>query len=283
MSAPPEQAEISVSNGESKEQLATPLMIPNGSFTDRAIGLLFDVSLLIPAGVLLSEAAIRKYWNISYDPKEVKIGKIPILLLHGKGYNQIQWKLGRKYLEQEEYGTTFSVDYDGLITNGDKKSIADYAAVVGEKIDEIKKLVGMNEIVLICHSLGGLVASFYAENLAAKQGTIVKHIITIATPWHEPPIMQYFKDKSVLYKEMTESNLIIMRKAASESMKNKIRSYYAIESKGDVIVPSPCGIIDDKIQKCATFKRLGHYAIVVQYGPWEYIKSLLDDYVYVNK
>lgn len=267
---------------ETKELDSTTIKIDidKRSKNNKIIGLMFDIPLLIPAGLLLVEAAIRKNFSISHDSKDVKIGKIPILLIHGKGYNQIQWQFGRKYLEKDNYGTIFSVDYDGLATNGVKKSIADYAKIIGDKIESIKKRTNMKEIVLIGHSLGGLVASYYAENLSLEQGTIVKHIITIATPWHEPPVMHYLEGKSVLYKEMTEANLNPMRKTAIASMMNKTRSYYAIESLGDIIVPSPCGIIDRKLQRCATYQRLGHYGIVIHPGPWEYVQSLLDNLVY---
>ncbi|AYV81687.1 MAG: hypothetical protein Harvfovirus52_5 [Harvfovirus sp.] len=249
-------------------------LLPKASCLDKTLGVVFDLLLLIPAGLLLFEAAIRKCFNISYDPTNVKMDRIPILLIHGKGYNQIQWKIGRRFLDQ--YGSVFSLDYDGLVTNGGKKSIEDYAIVLQGKITEIALKTKMNQIILIGHSLGGLIASSYAENRANEHGIIINHIITIATPWHEPAIMHCLENKSTLFKQMTEPNLINMRAAAIRSIENKTRSYYAIESLADAIVTSPRGIIDKKIQKSATFKKLGHYGIIIHPDTWNYVCSLLD-------
>jgi len=147
----------------------------------KTISLVGDISLLIPAGLLLLEAGYKKYVLTDYDPLIIKRGKIPILLLHGKSYNQSQWIVGRYKLNQNNIGSVFSMDYDGLCTNSKYKTIEDYALLVRNKILEIKKKTGMNEIIIIGHSLGGLVASSFAENLA-KDCIIVKHVITIATP-----------------------------------------------------------------------------------------------------
>ena len=59
-----------------------------------------------------------------------------------------------KLLNDEKYGTVFSVDYDGLVTNGDKKSIDDYAVIIGEKIDYIQKITKMNEVILLLGKTG---------------------------------------------------------------------------------------------------------------------------------
>ncbi|AYV78716.1 MAG: hypothetical protein Edafosvirus27_5 [Edafosvirus sp.] len=241
-----------------------------------------EVSTLLPALALLGEAAYKKKYNISFDPQVIKKDKIPILLLHGKGYNQIEWKFGRKYLEIEKYGSVFSLDYDGLASNTDGKTIEDYAVVVGNKILEIQKLTGMNEIVLIGHSLGGLVATAYAEDLAEKQNIIVKHVITIATPFHEPPLVHYFKNWSILFKQMMEPYLIKLREKAINSINKKIRSYHTIDSVADFEVPSPCGSIDCKIQNHMAYTWFGHNVLVVHPTVWNYISDLLDKFVYVK-
>src|SRR5262249_43601080 len=115
--------------------------------------------------------------------------KVPILLIHGSRSNEAQWVVGRQFLKKEEYGSVFSLNLDGLVSNDPKKGIEDYARKVSEKIAEIKARTGQNEVILIGHSMGCVVAGYYAEYLARSESTIVKHVISFASPWQGSPFL----------------------------------------------------------------------------------------------
>jgi hypothetical protein len=88
--------------------------------------------------------------SFNYDPDKNFKKKVPILLIHGNGFNEIEWLIGRYYLNKQEYGDIFSLNYDGLISNDNKMGICDYAkGKVRSKILEILKKTQNEEIILI--------------------------------------------------------------------------------------------------------------------------------------
>lgn len=93
-----------------EKMLEIATKIPRIIFT-----ILIDVLLLPGALVLLLVACCKPDFNPK--PEEVKYGKTPILLLHGSGFNQSEWVVGRQFLKKKQYGSIFSLNYDGLVSN----------------------------------------------------------------------------------------------------------------------------------------------------------------------
>jgi len=105
----------------------------------------------------------------NFDPTKPKTNAVPILLLHGNGFNESQWILGREFLKKEQYGSVFSLNYDGLVTNDPKKGIDDYAAEkVRDKILQIKKLTGQDRVILVGHSMGGMMQAITQKSFPLK-------------------------------------------------------------------------------------------------------------------
>lgn len=252
------------------------------SLIGHSVGLVSNIALIVPVGMILLNAKYKKIKGTNYDPIIVKKDKIPILLLHGKGFNQAQWIIGRYYLNNKQCGSVFTMDYDGLISNEKNKTIEDYSILVNEKILEIKNKTGHNEIILIGHSLGGLVASYYAEYVADLNGIIVKNVITIATPWHQPPGIKYIAHKHILYQQMSEPYLHKLRTKVIDSITKKFINYYTIGSETDLMVPDQYSYIDSKIQRHQSYEYLGHYTIVASLKVWKYINNLIHNHQ-VNK
>ena len=110
--------------------------------------------------------------NLNTNPKTP-----PILLIHGYLHNKTDWLWFHQQLQSiEGMGPVFTLNLSPL-TN----SIAEDAANVKKIIQQIKEDTGQDKIILIGHSRGGLVASFYAERLATPNTVVA--VINIATPF----------------------------------------------------------------------------------------------------
>lgn len=242
------------------------------------LGTTFDVLLLPFAGGLVVQAACKK----SFDPKMIKQNKTPILLLHGSGFNQSEWLVARRFLDKAEYGSVFSLNYAGLVSNEDSDGVDDYAkGPISKKIEHIKKLTNQNEVILIGHSMGGLIAGQYAQTEAAKSNTQIKHIITIATPWKGAPALKLLKQEgmSKRYKQMTVKNEFLLNLCANSLKLERegVCNFYNIDSDGDLIVPSPHGLITENPDRSRTYRHLGHYALVASPSVWRKVTSWLDE------
>ncbi|MBA3958593.1 MAG: alpha/beta hydrolase [Parachlamydiaceae bacterium] len=119
-----------------------------------------DVLLIPGAGILTLFTSCYKS-----DPTvhNIRKDKTPILFIHGNGYNEMQWVVGRYFLSKDkELGSMFSLRLDGLLSNKSENGIEEYAAKVAVKVQEIANLTGLNDVTLVGHSMGGLVAAHYA-------------------------------------------------------------------------------------------------------------------------
>jgi len=240
--------------------------------------LVFDISLLPAALVLL---IIAKIWKSNFDPTpdKVKKGIVPILLIHGNDFNETEWVIGRLFLKSVQYGSVYSLNYDQLIRHDQSKGPDDYARnEIHIKIEEILLQTKSNQIILIGHSMGGLIAGDYAEYVSPKS---VKHIITISTPWQGAPIIQVVKYlpcfSSKRYQQMLPNSAYL--KELNDSVRRSIdegkHQYYTICSTVDPFVPNQRGLIDSRARD-KIFSFLGHYGPMVWPGTWLKIRQWLD-------
>jgi pimeloyl-ACP methyl ester carboxylesterase len=234
---------------------------------------LFDIFLLPGAGLLCLWAKL--------DSSPQKIAKVPILLLHGSGFNEKEWCVGKFFLGSK-YGPVYSLNYDGIVSNDPLKGIDDYATgIVCDYIREITFNHINKKIILIGHSMGGFIASYYAEYVAEQEGVINDKLITIATPWQGTPTLGYIGDLTLKrYQQMsqqddanqTRSKLV---ESALESERTCRRKYYNIWSTKDYVVPFQSGRLTHIASRCLEFNWFGHYLIVIWPQTWWQIRKWL--------
>lgn len=98
----------------------------------------------------------------------------PIVLLHGFGMNRTQWMWMGRRLRERGHGPIYGVNYFSL------QRVPRSAKQLGREIDAILAREGVEEVDIVAHSLGGIVARYYIERLSG--GRKVGRLITIATP-----------------------------------------------------------------------------------------------------
>jgi pimeloyl-ACP methyl ester carboxylesterase len=255
--------------------------------------ILLDVLLLPGALSLLLVACCKS----DFDPKTeaIKYEKTPILLLHGSGFNQTEWIVGRQFLKKEHYGSVFSLNYDGLVSNDPKKGIEDYAQdKISEKVKKIKTLTGSNRVILIGHSMGGMIAGYYAEYCSKQDQVNIEHVISIATPWQGTPMIDCFwklggcfskERETKRYQQMSVSGgtntvpnfrqTLVSKALASE--REGVRKYYNIWSTTDYAVPGARGNLTEDPRRQRSFSYLGHHALVAWPNVWLQARSWLNE------
>lgn len=102
-----------------------------------------------------------KVWTITMNNEESK--RVPILMLHGLGAGVALWVLNLDELAQHR--TVYAIDILGFGRSSRPRFSDD--AMVAEKqlvksIDEWRKEMGLKEMILLGHSMGGFLAASYA-------------------------------------------------------------------------------------------------------------------------
>ena len=187
------------------------------------------------------------------DPKkkaDCNPNQTPILLIHGFLGSSNNWVYHRYRLIKAGYTNIFTVNL------GDpRKSIEDYTEVVRKKVDEIKRITGQEDIVLVGHSMGGLVAQNYRYTAQGAQQH-VKKIITIGTPLHGTRIAHLASWISQAAKEMIFQSPFVER-LQEMAAKDVDTKYDAISTEPDHIV-IPASSAHGKRKDPKPLKATGH-------------------------
>lgn len=247
--------------------------------------------LLLPGALLLLLAAACKV-NFNPEPDKIKKSITPILLLHGSGFNESEWIIGRQFLKKEAYGSVFSMNYDGLVSNEYNSGIDDYAREkVLQKIQQIQEETGCSEVILIGHSMGAMIAGYVAEHYVKD----VKRVISIGSPWQGSPTIDrgwkltcnYEYSRSQETKRHLQMSVaggggdpdfrkrLVEKAQASEQA--GLRKYYNVLSTTDYAVPGYSGLLSADPRRQRVFNHLGHYGLVVWPSVWMQVRSWLDE------
>lgn len=101
----------------------------------------------------------------------------PILLVHGLYHNATGWMLFRKWLKRAGFTNVYAINYNTLT-----RTFRESVDQLNRSIEGIARLHPGQGVILIGHSLGGLLSRICAER-ASPEGAIAA-VITLGTPHH---------------------------------------------------------------------------------------------------
>jgi triacylglycerol esterase/lipase EstA (alpha/beta hydrolase family) len=110
------------------------------------------------------------------DPAPVAGGRVPVVLVHGYLSNRGYFRPLAHWLEAQGVGPVFAPNFPVLFT-----SIEHYADELHAAIERIATGCGQPQVVLVCHSMGGLAARRYRQ--VHGEGRIAR-LVTLASPHH---------------------------------------------------------------------------------------------------
>ncbi|MCC7327940.1 MAG: alpha/beta fold hydrolase [Burkholderiales bacterium] len=127
------------------------------------------------ASIALSVPKMILYRMLMRDPPPAP-AELPVLLLHGVGCNAGVWTGLSGYLDSRGLGPVYALSYGPPLA-----SIEHFADLVASKIVQIRTATGARDVLLVAHSMGGLVARAYLRRYGGSQ---VRRLVTIGTPHH---------------------------------------------------------------------------------------------------
>ena len=112
-------------------------------------------------------------WFMGDDRLPPSSGRLPLLLIHGYGCSRAAWWWQRRRLEAAGW-VVATINLEPIYT-----SIDNYIEPVARRIDDVLTKTGAERLILVGHSMGGLVARAY---LRREGGAKVLRLLTLGTP-----------------------------------------------------------------------------------------------------
>jgi triacylglycerol lipase len=112
-------------------------------------------------------------WWMGGDRLEQGNDRPPVLLIHGYGCSRAAWWWHRRRLEAAGWNVA-TINLEPVYT-----SIENYVDPVAQRIDEVLTATGAEQLILVGHSMGGLVARAYLRRYGV--GKVIR-LVTLGTP-----------------------------------------------------------------------------------------------------
>jgi triacylglycerol esterase/lipase EstA (alpha/beta hydrolase family) len=125
----------------------------------------------------LAGAPIRMmlYARLMRDPAPASV-PVPVLLVHGVLCNAGVWARLARFLRDKHVTGVYSLSYGPPLA-----SIDLFAEQLARKIDEVLAVTGARRVIVIAHSMGGLVVRAYLRKFGAAR---LARVMSIGAPHH---------------------------------------------------------------------------------------------------
>lgn len=208
-------------------------------------------SFLIEFFCLLLTGIFLPLSFLSFRPRTK--GGTPILLVHGYSHNQTAWIFFRWILERMGVGPLYTLNLYPPFA-----SIEHFAQLVDKKAQEIERKTGLKELILIGHSMGGLVSAYYAENISPPQK--VRCIVTIGSPLHGTQMTAFGFGQCIF--EMAPNSTF------SQNLRKKIKDssipYHFVASRSDnIVIPWESALLDEEHKSSLVLQHHGHLRLLI--------------------
>jgi pimeloyl-ACP methyl ester carboxylesterase len=199
-----------------------------------------------------------------------------ILLIHGSGASEIQFMISRKIIDnimkkEGKVYRVYSCDLSNTYIHDRKLGIEDYVTVASKYLVEISRRDNLREVVVIGHSMGGLVAA----ELASKHYQ-VKKVITIGTPLNGAPLLKTIGGckPTKRHKQMTPGSEYL--KKLKDTILVAKYPLLCIGAEYDFQVPKQYAHMYGMMTATNMAVPFSHVTIILAPSTWEKIFSYLD-------
>lgn len=212
----------------------------------RLYAVAMEVNSIIAAALVFPLTFFPQFHAPQGDPA----GK-PILMVNGYLSYGSTWYYLRSKLVEAGFGPIYTMNV------GSGSSIETYAEQVREKALEIQQATGKNDLILINHSKGGLVSSYYATHLAAPKTKLT--VVNIGSPFEGTPIAYLgFGDDAYEMRPGSEFHEQLRQKMKEHS---EIR-FFDVATKRDEIVPLSSALSGENRVQQLVINDLGHLSLI---------------------
>jgi len=177
----------------------------------------------------------------------------PILLIHGYLDDSSAWTYIKRELGRQGFGPVYT-----LRLTHPFRSICSYAEFVREKAQRIAQETGRNDLILIGHSMGGLVSSWYATKLAPP-GTVTD-VITVGSPLAGTYVAYAALGPSG--REMQPDSAFVKELQKGIRENKQIRFYHIGTRTDQLVFPASSSWLGDDLERQFVVDDIGHVSLL---------------------
>ena len=194
--------------------------------------------------------------------------RLPVLFVHGFYCNRAVWRPLARHLAAQGH-MTGSVNLEPVFT-----SIDDYVEVIARGVRELQARSGEEQVALVCHSMGGLVARSY---LVDRGSIDVARVITLGTPHRGTLQARLPFARNVA--EMRFDSEWLRRLAARERREDRQLFSVFFSHHDNIVTPQSVQVLADA--EIIELGGVGHLSMLYRRPLWQEIGDRLrrDDWV----
>ncbi|WP_409059234.1 lipase family alpha/beta hydrolase [Streptomyces sp. SYP-A7185] len=224
--------------------------------------------LLYPSGIAQERRVVAEL--ASHDaPRLPAQDRPPVVLLHGFIDNRSVFVLLRRSLAQHGGQHVESLNYSPLTCD-----IRTAAELLGRHIEEICERTGHHRVDIVGHSLGGLIARYYAQRLGGDER--VRTLVTLGTP-HEGTRVVPLADAHPIVRQMRPGSDVIQElREPAPGCRTRFVSFWSDLDQLMAPLETACVNHPDLIAQNVRVSGIGHLALPVHPAVAAGIRQALD-------
>jgi triacylglycerol lipase len=187
----------------------------------------------------------QPFHNLLMREPERRVEGLPILLVHGYFSNRGMWWSFRRRLMASGLGPVYAVNLEPIWG-----SIDTMVPGLAAKLDEIVAATGKRDLVIVAHSMGGLVTRAYMATRAAHiaegsaRSAHIRALVTIGSPHHGTVMSSAGVGQCVREMSVNSAWLAALEKAELGADAVRPRTVSIYSRNDDLVVPPESACLD---------------------------------------
>ncbi|MFE7120616.1 esterase/lipase family protein [Streptomyces sp. NPDC057654] len=183
----------------------------------------------------------------------------PVLLLHGFIDNRSVFVLLRRYLRQHGWPQVESLNYSPLTCD-----IRAAAELLGRHVEELCARTGCGRVDVVGHSLGGLIARYYAQRLGGDAR--IRTLVTLGTPHGGTRAVPLLSAHPLVRQMRPDSPVITELTLPAKGCRTRFVSFWS--DLDQLMIPVETARLDHPDLHCRSVRvsGVGHLALPVHCG-----------------
>ena len=195
------------------------------------------------------------------DPEPVQV---PVLLVHGVLCNAGVWVRLARHLDRNGVRGLYSLSYGPPLA-----SIERFAEQLDRKIESVVAATGAPRVIVVAHSMGGLVARAYLRRYGSAR---IARVVTIGTPHHGSMMAWFFPGASL--EQMRPGNAWLA--ALNGTRLDPALRFVSLWSWHDsMVAPQTSSELPGAVD--AAIVGVGHNALLGDADVFAFVKSEIED------
>ncbi|UGY93200.1 esterase/lipase family protein [Streptomyces gobiensis] len=203
-------------------------------------------------------------------------GPRPVLLIHGFVDNRSVFTLLRRSLARHGWQQLIGLNYSPLTCD-----IRAAAEQLGQRIEEICERTGHSQVDIVGHSLGGLIARYYAQRLndgtGTGTGTRVHTLITLGTPHSGTRVVPPMSAHPIVRQMRPDSDVVRELAGPAPGCRTRFVSFWS--DLDELMSPAETARLDhpDLLTRSVRVHGVGHLAMPVHWAVTARIRQELTE------